>query len=258
VPPLWVQLTEIEWPDEATRAMRRLTNSGGALTENLVRALRRIFSSARLFPMYGLTEAFRSTYLDPSLVDSHPTSMGKAIPFAEILVIADDGQLAADGEEGELVHAGPLVSYGYWKDDERTAQRFRPAPDASTYGGIAVWSGDRVRREADGLLYFVGRRDAMIKSAGNRISPQEVEDAAIATGLVAEAVAVGVPDPKLGQAVCLAVRAADSFDEGALRKALATALPNFMHPRLIRRYEAMPRNPNGKLDRNTIAQDLSV
>ena len=257
VPPLWVQLTEIDWPADATASMRRLTNSGGALTEGLVRDLRRIFPAARLFPMYGLTEAFRSTYLDPSLVDTHPTSMGKGIPFAEILVVADNGEIAADGEEGELVHAGPLVAQGYWQDTERTAQRFKPAPAASTYGGTAVWSGDRVRREADGLLYFVGRRDAMIKSAGNRISPQEIEDAAVATGLVAEAVAVGIPDDKLGQAVCLAVRTQE-FDEEALMKALAAALPNFMQPRLIRRYETMPRNPNGKLDRNAIAQEFAA
>jgi acyl-CoA ligase (AMP-forming) (exosortase A-associated) len=258
VPPLWIQLTEIDWPEDATTSMRRLTNSGGALTENLVHELRRIFPAARLFPMYGLSEAFRSTYLDPALVDSHPTSMGKAIPFAEILVVADDGRLADDGEEGELVHCGPLVSFGYWKDDERTAQRFKPAPEGSTYGGIAVWSGDRVRREADGLLYFVGRRDAMIKSAGNRISPQEIEDAAVATGLIAEAVAVGVPDDKLGHAVCLAVRGGGDFDEDALRKALAAALPNFMQPRLIHRYDAMPRNPNGKLERNAIAQEFAA
>ena len=257
VPPLWVQLTEIDWPDDATASMRRLTNSGGALTEGLVRDLRRIFPAARLFPMYGLTEAFRSTFLDPSLVDTHPTSMGKGIPFAEILVIADDGEVAADGAEGELVHAGPLVAQGYWQDAERTAERFKPAPRASVYGGTAVWSGDRVKRDSDGLLYFVGRRDAMIKSAGNRISPQEVEDAAVATGLVAEAVAVGIPDAKLGQAVCLAVRGA-ALDEDGLRKALAAALPNFMQPRLIRHYDAMPRNPNGKLDRNAIAQEFAA
>ncbi len=258
VPPLWVQLTELEWPAEATVPMLRLTNSGGALTEGLVRDLRHIFPAARLFPMYGLTEAFRSTYLDPSLVDSHPTSMGKAIPFAEILVIGDDGEVAADGAEGELVHAGPLVAQGYWRDAERTAERFRPAPRASDHGGTAVWSGDRVRRAADGLLYFVGRRDAMIKSAGNRISPQEVEDAALATGLVAEAVAVGVPDAKLGQAVCLAVRGSVSYEEDALKKALAAALPNFMQPRHVRRYDAMPRNPNGKLDRNAIAAEFAA
>jgi acyl-CoA ligase (AMP-forming) (exosortase A-associated) len=258
VPPLWVQLTELDWPDDATASIRRLTNSGGALTEPLVRGLRRTFPQARLFPMYGLTEAFRSTYLDPALVDSHPTSMGRAIPFAEILVIDDAGEVAADGAEGELVHAGPLVALGYWRDAHRTAERFRPAPRASAYGGTAVWSGDRVRREADGLLYFVGRRDAMIKSAGNRISPQEVEDAAIATGLAAEAVAVGVPDPRLGQAICLAVRPQGAFDEDALRKALAAALPNFMQPKIVRAYAEMPRNPNGKLDRNALAAELAA
>ncbi|ROT95309.1 acyl-CoA ligase (AMP-forming), exosortase A system-associated [Altererythrobacter sp. FM1] len=257
VPPLWVQLTEIDWPQEAVASMRRLTNTGGALTVGLVHDLRRIFPDARLFPMYGLTEAFRSTYLDPSLVDSHPTSIGKAIPFAEILVVNDEGAIAAAGEEGELVHCGPLVAHGYWQDPERTGERFRPAPKDSVYGGMAVWSGDRVKRDDEGLLYFVGRRDSMIKSSGNRISPQEVEDAAIATGLVAEAVAVGKPDPKLGHAVCLAVRPAADFSEDALRKALSQSLPNFMQPRLFRVYDAIPRNPNGKLDRNAIALEFA-
>ncbi|MCP5396415.1 MAG: acyl-CoA ligase (AMP-forming), exosortase A system-associated [Sphingomonadaceae bacterium] len=260
VPPLWVQLTELDWPEEASKPLRRLTNSGGALTEELVRDLRRIFPQAMLFPMYGLTEAFRSTYLDPALVDTHPTSMGTAIPFAEILVIGDDGEVTAPGEEGELVHCGPLVAHGYWQDAERTAERFKPAPAASTYGGMAVWSGDRVKRDADGLLYFVGRRDAMIKSAGNRISPQELEDAARATGLVAEAVALGVPDPRLGHAVHLVVRpAVDAVDhEQALPKALAKELPNFMQPKVIHWRDVLPTNPNGKLDRTAIAREIGA
>src|SRR5690606_23228682 len=206
VPPLWVQLVEQDWPRDAVTPMRRLTNSGGALTIELVRKLRTIFPQAKLFPMYGLTEAFRSPYLDPALVDSHPTARGTAIPFAEILVVGDDGEVTAPGVEGELVHCGPLVAQGYWNDPARTAERFQPAPPASDHGGMAVWSGDRVRRDADGLLYFVGRRDAMIKSAGNRISPQEIEDAALASGWVVEAVAIGVPDERLGQAVHLIVR----------------------------------------------------
>lgn len=256
VPPLWVQLTEADWPAEARAPLRRLTNSGGALTVDLVRALRGLFPEARLVPMYGLTEAFRSTYLDPALVDSHPTSMGKAIPFAEILVVNEAGEVAADGEEGELVHCGPLVAQGYWQDPERTAERFRPAPAASTHGGTAVWSGDRVRREADGLLYFAGRRDAMIKSAGNRISPQEVEEAALATGLVAEAVALGVAHPRLGQAVHLVVRG-DEAGREALAKRLKADLPNFMQPRHIHWREAMPLNPNGKIDRTALQAALN-
>jgi acyl-CoA ligase (AMP-forming) (exosortase A-associated) len=260
VPPLWVQLTELDWPAETAARLRRLTNTGGALTVDLVRRMRAMFPQARLFPMYGLTEAFRSTYLDPSLVDAHPTSMGKAIPHAEILVIDDAGAVAGDNEEGELVHCGPLVAQGYWQDATRTAERFKPAPAVSRYGGMAVWSGDRVRRDADGLLYFVGRRDAMIKSAGNRISPQEIEEAALATGLVVEAVALGVPDERLGHAVHLVVRPASDAQDArdALPRQLAQALPNFMQPRMIHWREAMPIGPNGKIDRNGLQLELAA
>ncbi len=257
VPPLWVQLAELDWPANTAAKLRRLTNSGGALTPDLVRRLRTIFPAARLFAMYGLTEAFRSTFLDPALIDSHPTSMGKAIPHAEILVIGDGGEVTADQEEGELVHCGPLVAQGYWRDAERTAERFRPAPRSSRYGGVAVWSGDRVRRDADGLLYFVGRRDAMIKSSGNRISPQEVEEAALATGLVAEAVALGVPDERLGQAVHLVVRALPGTPkaQAELPGVLQRQLPNFMQPSVIHWRETMPIGPNGKIDRQALAEE---
>jgi acyl-CoA ligase (AMP-forming) (exosortase A-associated) len=258
VPPLWVQLCELEWPEEAAAGLRRLTNSGGALTPDLVRRLRALFPKARLFAMYGLTEAFRSTYLDPALIDSHPTSIGKAIPHAEILVVNDAGTIAADREEGELVHCGPLVAKGYWHDFERTTERFKPAPAVSRYGGTAVWSGDRVRRDAEGLLYFVGRRDAMIKSAGNRISPQEIEEAALATGLVAEAVALGLPDERLGQAVHLVVRplprSSNAIEE--LQRKLMQELPNFMQPKEIHWREAMPIGPNGKIDRTGLRAEL--
>jgi len=260
VPPLWVQLCEHEWPPETAGHLRRLTNSGGALTPDLVQRLRLSFPQARLFAMYGLTEAFRSTYLDPALIDSHPTSMGMAIPHAEILVMGDDGSVTADGAEGELVHCGPLVAQGYWQDAERTAARFRPAPPASRYGGMAVWSGDRVRRDADGLLYFAGRRDAMIKSAGNRISPQEIEEVAVASGLVAEAVALGVPDARLGQAVHLVVRsvAGSSDFELELPRILQQELPNFMQPKAIHWRTSLPVGPNGKIDRTGLLAELSA
>ena len=256
VPPLWVQLVEQDWPAETAAKLRRLTNTGGALTPALVRRLRGQFPQADLYAMYGLTEAFRSTYLDPALIDAHPTSIGRAIPFAEIMVVADDGSEAAPDQEGELVHAGPLVAQGYWQDEARTAERFRPAPGFSQMGGMAVWSGDRVRRDGTGLLHFVGRRDAMIKTSGNRVSPQEVEDAAVATGLVAEAVALGVPDARLGAAIHLAVRAADGADREALIPALTRALPNFMVPRVVHWREAMPIGPNGKIDRVALAAEL--
>lgn len=251
VPPLWVQLTEAEWSPETAARMKRITNSGGALTKTLIARLTALFPNADIYPMYGLTEAFRSTYLPPELVATHPESMGRAIPHAEILVCRPDGSLTDDDEPGELVHCGPLVAQGYWNDPIRTAERFRPAPPCSSYDGRAVWSGDTVRRDREGLLYFVGREDAMIKSAGNRISPTEVEEAAQSVEGVAEAVALGVPDARLGQAVLLLVRLSGDRTGmlDRLRDYLKKELPNFMIPADIRVVGQFPRNPNGKIDR---------
>ena len=255
VPPLWVQLTELDWPADVAGKLKRLTNSGGALTRPLVARLRALFPQADLYPMYGLTEAFRSTYLPPALVESHPDSMGRAIPFAEILVVRPDGSITDDEEPGELVHCGPLVAQGYWQDAPRTAERFRPAPSASRYGGMAVWSGDTVRRDGQGLLYFVGRDDAMIKSAGNRISPTEIEEAAVAVPGVAEAVALGMADDRLGQAVRLLLRGQGDDIPGAVAAHLKSELPNFMQPRDIVMLDQFPRNPNGKIDRVALARE---
>jgi len=235
VPPLWVQLVEAAWPAKPALSLRKITNSGGKLPPSLVRRLRELFPVAEIHLMYGLTEAFRSTSLDPALVDTHPDSIGTAIPFAEIRV-----------EDGELVHSGPLVAKGYWNDPDRTAERFRDG---------AVWSGDRVRTDAEGLFYFIARTDAMIKTNGNRVSPTEVEEAAIASGLVAEALALGVPDDRLGEAVALVVRG-DRSGEAALRAHLKRELPNFMQPGAILWREALPKGPNGKIDRETVKREL--
>jgi len=254
VPPLWVQLVEAVWPPAAALSLRRLTNSGGRLPVSIVRRLRELFPAAELYLMYGLTEAFRSTYLEPALLDEHPDSIGRAIPFAEVMTSRPDGALCAPGEDGELVHAGPLVAKGYWNDPDRTAQRFRPAPPGSRYGGTAVWSGDRVRADEQGLLYFVGREDAMIKTSGNRVSPTEVEEAAVASGVVVEAVALGIPDDRLGEAIALVVRG--SGPDEALRNYLRRELPNFMQPAHILWRDELPRSPNGKLDREVIKSEL--
>ena len=250
VPPLWVQLLDAEWPPATAARLRRLTNSGGALTGRLVRALRARFPMADVVAMYGLTEAFRSTWLDPALIDAHPDAMGRAIPFAEVMAVKPDGSRAI-GEPGELVHAGPLVAQGYWRDAERTAVRFRPAPAWTASGGMAVWSGDTVIEGGDGLFRFVGRDDEMIKSAGNRISPLEVEDAVLAGDDIHEAVAVGVPDERLGQAIVVVV-AGDPAHEDSVRARLRTLLPSFMQPTRYEWHDALPHNANGKLDRAAI------
>jgi acyl-CoA ligase (AMP-forming) (exosortase A-associated) len=258
VPPLWVQLIEAPWPPEAALQLRRLTNSGGKLPPSVTRRMRELFPAADIYSMYGLTEAFRSTYLEPELLDTHPDSIGKAIPFAEVMIVRPDGSETAAGEEGELVHAGPLVAQGYWQDAERTAQRFKPAPACSVSGGTAVWSGDQARRDEDGLIYFVGRADGMIKTAGNRVSPTEIEEAAIASGVAAEAVALGYPDPLLGQAIALVARPTALADEAALRAQLKRLLPNFMQPSAILWRAELPRSPNGKVDRAALERELTA
>ncbi|MBO9577028.1 MAG: AMP-binding protein [Sphingobium sp.] len=260
VPPLWVQLVETGWSDEARAHLRRLTNSGGALTRPLIAKLRATFPGVDIVAMYGLTEAFRSTWLPPALLEAHPASIGKAIPDAEILVVRPDGSLTGDDEPGELVHCGPLVAKGYWQNAEKTTERFRPAPPASLYGGTAVWSGDTAVRDAEGLLSFVAREDAMIKSAGNRISPAEIEEAALAVSGIAEACALGIADDRLGQAILLFVRADAALCEtdaeivlDRLSSSLRKSLPNFMQPKEIRILKALPRTPNGKHDRVALA-----
>ncbi len=255
VPPLWTQLAEVAWPEESVAPLRRLTNTGGRLSVPLVRRLRALFPAADLYSMYGLTEAFRSTWLDPALIDAHPESIGSAIPFAEILVIAPDGSLAAAGQPGELVHAGPLVAQGYWRDADRTAQRFRPAPPASREGGIAVWSGDTVVRDEGGLLRFVGRDDEMIKSSGNRISPTEIEEAAIASGAASEAVAIGIADDRLGQSILLYATPRSDDARDRLNEWFKRNLPSFMQPGEVIWRDELPRNANGKLDRAALKME---
>jgi len=256
VPPLWLQLAEQPWGEVGT-SLRTLTNSGGHLPEPLVRRLRSLFPQAKLHLMYGLTEAFRSSSLDPALVDDHPDSVGAAIPFAELMVVRPDGSEAARGEEGELVHAGPLVAAGYWNDPERTAERFKPAPSFSRLGGTAVWSGDTIVMGDDGLVRFRGRDDAMIKVSGNRISPTEIEEAALASGAVSDAAAFGVPDERLGQAIVLVAVAKGEGAEQRLQTWFRRELPAHMLPQRIVWKLSLPVGPNGKLDRTALKAEIA-
>jgi acyl-CoA synthetase (AMP-forming)/AMP-acid ligase II len=256
-----VQLDEITWPDQAIAPLRRLTNSGGRLPVPLVQRMRARFPKLDLYLMYGLTEAFRSTYLEPALVDLFPDAVGKAIPFAEVRIVRPDGSETAAGEPGELVHGGPLVAQGYWQDVARTAARFRPAPSCMTAPGMAVWSGDTLVRDAQGLLRFVGRDDEMIKISGNRVSPTEIEEAALASHHVAEAVAFGVADDRLGQAIWLVARPVgpqgdDVRGEAGLIAWFRREMPSHMVPQRIIWRNEFPRNPNGKLDRVQIRNEV--
>jgi acyl-CoA ligase (AMP-forming) (exosortase A-associated) len=261
VPPLWIQLAALDWPEPVGSRLRYFANTGGRMPRATLTRLRGHFPKAQPFLMYGLTEAFRSTYLDPDEVDTRPDSIGRAIPNAEILVVRPDGTPCGPGEEGELVHRGPLVSLGYWNDPERTAERFRPAPGAEP--GLclpepAVWSGDAVVADEEGFLYFVGRKDDMIKTSGYRVSPTEIEEAAYDTGLVSDAVALGLADDELGHRVVLIASPAggSELDTEELLTRLRAALPLYMVPKEIVVRSQLPRSPNGKFDRTLLRGEL--
>ncbi len=265
VPPLYIQLAALDWPEAAGAHLRYFANTGGRMPQDTLQALRAKVPHAQPFLMYGLTEAFRSTYLPPAEVERRPDSIGQAIPGAEVLVLREDGSPCDADEPGELVHRGPLVAQGYWGDAERTAERFKPLPVAAggrlpghTLPEFAVFSGDTVRRDADGFLYFVGRRDEMIKTSGYRVSPTEVEEAVYATRLVGECAAFGVPHPQLGQSILLVVSGAPGHspvDVDALLAACRRDLPAFMVPAQVRVWPAsLPRNANGKIDRQALVR----
>lgn len=262
VPPLYIQLLQLPWPDSIAEHLRYFANTGGRMPLETLKALRARLPKARPYLMYGLTEAFRSTYLPPEEVDRRPDSIGKAIPNAEILVLREDGKPCAPDEPGELVHRGALVALGYWNDPEKTAERYKPLPGRESglvLPEIAVFSGDTVRMDHDGYLYFIGRRDEMIKTSGYRVSPTEIEEVLYSTQLVGEAAAFGVPHPTLGQGIVAVVtpKGGSAVDAAALLSACRDRLPAFMVPAKVEiRAGPLPRNPNGKLDRKELRAEF--
>ena len=261
VPPLWVQLSQLSWP--LSTPLRYITNSGGVMQRPTLDRLRQSLPRTQVYLMYGLTEAFRSTYLAPEQLEQRPDSIGQAIPNAEVLVLRPDGSVCEADEPGELVHRGALVALGYWNDAARTAERFKPLPPQASglvLPELAVWSGDTVRRDAEGYLYFVGRSDDMIKTSGYRVSPAEVEEVAYASGLVGEAAALGLPHAVLGQAIALLVTPAPGVElqRDNVLAACRARLPSYMVPLWVEiRDGVLPRNPNGKIDRPLLARELA-
>jgi acyl-CoA ligase (AMP-forming) (exosortase A-associated) len=233
--------------------LRYITNTGGRMPQTVLNALRKALSTTQIFLMYGLTEAFRSTYLPPEEVDRRPTSMGKAIPNTEILVVNDQGQPCKPGEVGELVHRGPTVSVGYWGQPELTAKVLRPHPFLPLELGSeekVCYSGDLVKMDEDGFLYFVGRRDTMIKSSGFRISPTEVEEVLFQSGVVRHAAVIGIPDEVLGQSIkgFVVSQNGDGVDSNELIRFCAKKMPRHMVPKAVEVLDELPKMSNGKVD----------
>ena len=253
----WMQLLQAPWDQSQLPRLRYITNSGGAIPREGVLELRRRLPTTSIFLMYGLTEAFRSTYLDPELVEQYPTSIGRAIPGEEILVLDESGRPVQEGEVGELVHRGVLVAQGYWNAPELTASRFRPdplPPAGHPHPARVVYSGDQVKVGEAGLLFFAGRKDELIKCAGNRISPAEVEEVVHASGLIDFAVAFGEPHPVFGHRVGVVAVPRDplAFDPEALLSHCRRNMPSYMVPDTILVRASLPTNSNGKLDRARI------
>ena len=266
VPPLYIQLAQLEWPAAIKEKLRYFANTGGRMPRETLNALRQKVPNAKPFLMYGLTEAFRSTYLPPEEVDRRPDSIGKAIPNAEILVLREDGSPCSPEEPGELVHRGALVGMGYWNDADKTAERYKLlASDApGRQHGLqlpeyAVFSGDTVRMDAEGFLYFIGRRDEMMKTSGYRVSPTEVEEVLYATQMVGECVAFGVDHVSLGHAIHLIATPAGgtgAIDLNRLMAECRARMPAYMVPAGIEVVPGpLPRNPNGKIDRKLLSTD---
>ncbi|OHV84986.1 AMP-binding protein [Rhizobium sp. LCM 4573] len=258
VPPLWSQIVRLlaERPAEFSD-LRRITNSGGKISLNILQEIPRVFPDVDVYLMYGLTEAFRSTYLAPEKFRRKMGAIGQAIPGAEVYVIKPGEGIAHPGEQGELVHRGPLVSLGYWGKPEVTEQKIRPCPELWHLIGDepVVYSGDIVRIDADGDLWFVGRNDAMIKTSGFRLSPDEIEDLICRSGVIAEAVAFGVDHEDLGQAVHVAVTPIGGFEEEALLRYCRRAMPSYMVPHRFHVWrESMPRTSSGKLARPEVVR----
>jgi acyl-CoA ligase (AMP-forming) (exosortase A-associated) len=269
VPPLWALLLRsaraIE--EEPLTQLRYIANTGGRIPQANLDELKRLLADGggtRIYLMYGLTEAFRSTYLPPEEVwRSSPERgwcIGKAIPNTEILVINNEGRECAPDEVGELVHRGPTVAMGYWGNEEATRKAYRPnplAPPELLEVERVVYSGDLARRDEEGYLYLLGRNDAMIKSQGYRLSPEEVENLLIGSGLVHEACAFGVPDPEMGHLVMAAVSLKDGgSDETAveqIREHVIENGPPYMVPKEIFVLEELPKTGSGKIDRKGIS-----
>lgn len=256
VPPLWQALSQARWPDTTASQLRVWTNSGGALHPGLSSRLSQLFINARGFLMYGLTEAFRASFLKPELIAVKPTSVGQAIPYATLAVVRPDGSECAPEEVGELVQAGPLVSLGYWHAAEKTAERFKPWRNAHGKTELAVWSGDLFYKDHDGDLFFVGRADDMLKCSGFRISPTEVEHAVQKIDPRIEyAVALAPAISYSDHAVLLLISAQHPLDIAELHAKLRATLPSYAMPKAIVQKDELPRTPNGKLDRAVLKKE---
>jgi acyl-CoA synthetase (AMP-forming)/AMP-acid ligase II len=260
LPSLYVYLLRGVSPVRSTdlSSLRLLVNTGGAVPLPVLREMLEVFPHCRIALNYGLTESYRSATVDPALVRTRGDSLGQPIPGVDLIVVREDGSLAAPGEVGEIVHRGDYLCLGYWNDPQATARALRPdplMPAGSPYPGRVLFTGDLGYRDADGFLYFRGRRDRQLKSMGVRVSPDEIEELLFSSGLAREVAVFGMPHDLLGDEVWAAVVAREK-DQDVRRELERYARPRmsqYMQPRRWLVLPALPRTPNGKVDYPALA-----
>jgi acyl-CoA synthetase (AMP-forming)/AMP-acid ligase II len=241
-------------------SVRYICSSGGRVSQEMLGNVNEIFPKAIFYSMYGLTEAFRSTYLPPEQLYLRPNSIGKAIPDVEILVLDDAGNECSPGVTGELVHRGGCITRGYWNDPERTIEKFRSHPRYP--GEILVYSGDLVIKDNEGFITFVMRKDDMLKCNGIRISPTEIEEVLECHPKVRSAVVFGIENVEIGHDIVAAYTSKDgvSIDKAELILFLRKNIANHMIPRHFIHHDNFQATGNqGKIDRvNVKEKTLSI
>lgn len=234
--------------------LRYITSTGDIWPPAHIRALRNILPHVTIFPMYGLTECKRVSIIPQGYLDGHETSVGLPLPGTNVFVVDEKGQEVPRGMVGELVVRGPHVMLGYWNDPAETARRFWF--DSST-GERFLRTGDLFRIGEDGFLYFVGRKEMFIKSRGQKVSPTEIESVVSEIPGVAEVAATGIPDPVMGEAVCVFIVPTDAgvITPESVAQRCAQTLPPAAWPRHVFLLEsALPRTMHGKIDRMQVRQ----
>ena len=262
IPTVWSavfnpQLCKID-PDRQYSNLRYISNTGGKLPVPIVKKIKRLFPATKLFLMYGLTESFRSTYLDPDEVDRRPDSIGKAIPNVRVEVINERGNICEAGEVGELVHSGACVTKGYWNNPALTARVFRPnpmLPEDNQFLDRAVFSGDFVKKDREGFLYYIGRKDSMIKKDGYRISPTEVEELLMGHPDVFEVVVCGVEGKRAKKEMVALVTANRKLDIQELRKFCRHKAPEYLIPDRFLVMDQFAQTETGKIDRSRVIKE---
>ncbi|MER8593728.1 acyl--CoA ligase [Mesorhizobium sp. M1182] len=253
VPTIFAALGELRsLRDQDFSSIRYVTNTAAALPLKHILLLQELFSGARIYSMYGLTECKRCTYLPPEDLERKPSSVGIAIPNTEMWIVDEHDRRVGPGIVGQLVIRGATVMKGYWGKPEATARKLKPGP---LPGEQVLYTGDYCRMDAEGYLYFVGRGDEIIKSRGEKIAPKEVENVLMNIAGVREAAVIGVPDELLGQAVkaFVVMEQGSMIGEKQLQKECQRRLENFMVPKSIVIVPSLPMTDTGKLKKTALS-----